>query len=156
MSSPPRSEIASLLRDLIYGAFLSLLTPWTVARQGSSVHAIVQARTLQWVAIPFSRGSSQPRDRTPVSCIGRWIIDPLSHLGSPHLALLCVNSFAKIVGRVLCALYSHRKPDGKRLHVWGDSQESTTKNFLSHESFLRVRAQDLSDCLKDSLAFSSL
>ena len=30
---------------------------------------ILQARIMEWVAIPFSRGSSQPRDRTQVSCI---------------------------------------------------------------------------------------
>ena len=35
---------------------------------GSSVHGILQARILDWVAIFFSRGSSQPRDWTPVSC----------------------------------------------------------------------------------------
>ena len=35
---------------------------------GSSVHGILQARILQWVAISFSRGSSQPRERTQVSC----------------------------------------------------------------------------------------
>ena len=34
----------------------------------SSVHGILQAGILEWVAIPFSRGSSQPRDRTQVSC----------------------------------------------------------------------------------------
>ena len=33
------------------------------------VHGILQARILEWVAIPFSRGSSQPRDQTQVSCI---------------------------------------------------------------------------------------
>ena len=36
---------------------------------GSSVHAIFQARVLEWVAFPFSRGSSWPRDQTRVSCI---------------------------------------------------------------------------------------
>ena len=36
---------------------------------GCSVHGILQARILGWVAMPFSRGSSQPRDRTQVSCI---------------------------------------------------------------------------------------
>ena len=36
---------------------------------GSSIHGIFQARLLQWVAISFSRGFSQPRDRTQVSCI---------------------------------------------------------------------------------------
>ena len=36
--------------------------------QGSSVHGILQARVLEWVAMPSSRGSSQPRDWTQVSC----------------------------------------------------------------------------------------
>ena len=36
---------------------------------GSSVHGILQARILKWVAISFSRGSSQPRDQTQVSRI---------------------------------------------------------------------------------------
>ena len=36
---------------------------------GSSVHGIFQARVLEWIAISFSRGSSQPRDQTRVSCI---------------------------------------------------------------------------------------
>ena len=38
----------------------------------SSVHGISQARTLEWVAISFSRGSSQLRDQTHISCTGRW------------------------------------------------------------------------------------
>ena len=35
----------------------------------SIVHGILQARILEWVAFPFSRGSSQPRDQTQVLCI---------------------------------------------------------------------------------------
>ena len=42
---------------------------------GSSVHGILLARIPEWVAVPFSRGSSQPRDQTWVSCIaGRYFI----------------------------------------------------------------------------------
>ena len=38
-----------------------------------TVHGILQAQILEWVAVPFSRGSSQPRDRTQVSLIaGRF------------------------------------------------------------------------------------
>ena len=38
-----------------------------------TVHGTLQARILEWVAFPFSRGSSQPRDQTQVSCIaGRF------------------------------------------------------------------------------------
>ena len=54
----------------------------------SSVHGILQARILEWVATPFSRGSSWPRDRTHVSCVScscRWILYSLSHLGSPNV-----------------------------------------------------------------------
>ena len=41
----------------------------------SCVHGILQARILEWVAIPFSRGSSQPGDPTQVSCTaGRFFI----------------------------------------------------------------------------------
>ena len=36
---------------------------------GSSVHGILQARILEWVAISFSKGSSRPRDQTQVSCL---------------------------------------------------------------------------------------
>ena len=41
---------------------------------GSFVHGISQARILEWVVISFSRESSQPRDQTCVSCIGRQIL----------------------------------------------------------------------------------
>ena len=42
----------------------------------SSLHEILQARILEWVAIPFCRGSSQPRDQTCISCIAftSWAI----------------------------------------------------------------------------------
>ena len=50
------------------------------SRAGSSVHGVLQARILEWVVIPFSRGSSQHRDRAQVSCIAGGFFT-LSHLG---------------------------------------------------------------------------
>ena len=53
--------------------------PWN-----SSVRGILQARILEWVAMPSSRGSSQPGDQTlclMVSCIGRQILYNSYHLG---------------------------------------------------------------------------
>ena len=53
----------------------------------SSVHGIFQARILEWVAMPSSRESSQPRDQTCISyvfCIGRWVLYHLRHQGSPN------------------------------------------------------------------------
>ena len=55
--------------------FLSCLTviPWAVALQAPLSMGILQARTLEWVAMSSSRGSSQPRDPTKVSHIaGRF------------------------------------------------------------------------------------
>ena len=51
------------------------MTLWTVAHQGS-IHGILHARILEWVAVPSSRGSSQPRDWNHVSyvsCVGRGV-----------------------------------------------------------------------------------
>ena len=48
---------------------------------GSSVHGILQARILEWVAMPSSRGSSPSRDRTRISCLLCW------HAGYLSLAL---------------------------------------------------------------------
>ena len=49
-----------------------------------TVHGILQARTLEWVAFPFSRGSLQPRDQTQVSHIAGGFFYQLSHKGSPQ------------------------------------------------------------------------
>ena len=56
---------------------------------GSSVHGIPQARTLEWVAISFSRGSSWYRDWASTSCIGRRI---LYHLATRKAFSWCLNN----------------------------------------------------------------
>ena len=64
---------------------LTLCDPMDCSPPDSSVHGILQTTILEWVAIPSSRGSSQPRDRTRISCIfcvPRQILYPLSYLGS--------------------------------------------------------------------------
>ena len=47
----------------------TLWISWTIAHQGPLVHRVLQARILEWVAVPFSEGYSPPRDRTWVSWI---------------------------------------------------------------------------------------
>ena len=50
---------------------------WTVAQQAPMSMGILQARILEWVAVPSSRGSSRPRNLTcvsHVSCFGRWVV----------------------------------------------------------------------------------
>ena len=58
---------------------------------GSSVRGIFQARILAWVAVPSSRISFQPRDRTRVSCvscIGRWVLYHWHHQTAKHITTL--------------------------------------------------------------------
>ena len=58
---------------LVTQSYLTFCNSMDCSPPDSSVHGILQARILDWVAIPFSGGSSQPRDRTWVSCIaGRF------------------------------------------------------------------------------------
>ena len=64
----------------------TLVIPCTENLLGCSVHGILQARILEWVVIPFSRGSSQPRNRTQVSCTVRQILYQLSHQGNPWVS----------------------------------------------------------------------
>ena len=69
---------------------LTLCNPMGYSPPGSSVHGISQPRILEWVTIPFSRGSSRSRDRTHISCTGRQVLHHLSHLGSSYeAASLC-------------------------------------------------------------------
>ena len=54
-----------------------LCNPMNCSLPGSFVHGILQTRILEWVAMPSSRGSSQPSDQTRISYIyfiGRWVL----------------------------------------------------------------------------------
>ena len=70
----------------------TLCNPMDCSLPGSSVHEIFQARILEWVAISFSRGSSQSRDQTRVSRIVGRCFYHLSHQGRVYL-----NSLHKAV-----------------------------------------------------------
>ena len=54
---------------LVDWSYLTLCNPMGCSLPGSSVHGFLQARLLEWVAIPFSTGSAPPRDQTQISCI---------------------------------------------------------------------------------------
>ena len=71
-------------------------TPWTAALPGSSVFEILQAKVLEWVTMPYSRGSSRPGDRTHnsyVSSIGQ--AGSLSLLASGNACLCPPDSDVK-------------------------------------------------------------
>ena len=60
------------MKLLVTQSCLTFCDPMDYILSGSSVHGILQARILEWVVIPFSRGSSRPRDQTQVSTAGRF------------------------------------------------------------------------------------
>ena len=63
------------VKVLVAESCLTLCNPVDCSPLGSPVHGVLQARTLEWTAISFSRGSFQPRDWTWVSCIeGRFFL----------------------------------------------------------------------------------
>ena len=70
----------------------TLCDPLDYSPPVSSVHGILQARMREWVAMPFSRGSSPPRDRTmsPVALSGQ--ADPQSHRSQAPPSILNVKA----------------------------------------------------------------
>ena len=86
------------------------VTPWTAAYQAPLPMGILQARILKWVAMPSSRGSSQPRNQTQVSHIAGGLFTVWA-TGKPTPADLF---------DIKCLLFS-RPWFSKRLHCYGGS-----------------------------------
>ena len=68
---------------LVAQSCLTLCDTMDCSPPGSSVHEIFQARILEWITISFSRGSSQPRDGTQVSCTAGRFFLPTELQGKP-------------------------------------------------------------------------
>ena len=129
----------------------TLCDPVDGSLPSSPVHGILQARILEWVAISFSRGSSRPRGRTPVSRIGgRHFNLWATRDGSQISQLLSLHSSAQKLQLelVLCSKRSHHsekpshsnkdKHDQKKKKKW--SYNGGTLKHLIH----RQETQDLS------------
>ena len=69
------------VKVLVVQSCPTLCDPMACNPPGSSVHEILQAGILEWVAMPFSRGSSRPRDQTRVSYVSCTGGQVLYHLG---------------------------------------------------------------------------
>ena len=91
----------------------TLCDPMDCSPPGSSVHGILQARILEWVAILFSRGSSQPRDRTQVSriagrCFSLWATRE-SWVGIKNaLSLIEILYLEDFIIKLLCILQQNK------------------------------------------------
>ena len=71
-----------------------------------SVHGILQVRILEWVAFPFSRGSSQPRNRAGVSCIAGGFLTSCATREAPYVSKFIVkdttqeHAMEEMIGKV--------------------------------------------------------
>ena len=88
-----------------------------------SVHGILQARILEWIAFPFSRGSSRSWNQTRVSCMGRQILYHLATWEAPlqwiHLANSTVATLSELTISRMNTIFSgikghHVPPHEKR------------------------------------------
>ena len=94
---------------------------------GSSVHGILQAGILERVAISFSRGSSQPRNRTQVSCIaGRFFTDWATRAYG-NLQMLTLNDVGTGNQRELWLFFALKFKTVKDLHLLGLLRENLVR-----------------------------
>jgi len=110
---------------LVAQSCLTLCDPTNCSLPGFSVHGILQAKILEWIAIPFSRGTSQPRDRTLVSCLAGRFFTIWATKRSPILSGLLLQGglvFTQLV------LSSQRTPPNKDKTLC----ESTSGSWLNH------------------------
>ena len=107
-------EIGTDIHTLCCAQLLSCIrlfaTPWTVAHQVPLSVGILQARILEWVAISYSRGSSQPRNGICVSIIGRQILQH-NDTWEAHSQCICVSKHcftSSIYITFICQLYFNK------------------------------------------------
>ena len=114
-----------------------LCDPMDCSLLGSSIHGILQARILEWIAIPSSKGSSWPNSWTLVSyvsCTGRWILYHQRHVGSPLGSLLQL--------RLVSHLHSHPR-QGRKASVDTLMKHVTSKITVAKEECDRLNKRPL-------------
>ena len=102
---PNFTSLWKYCESVIVQSYPALSNPMDNSSPGSSVHGIIQARILEWVAIPFTRGSSWPWDLTWVSCIaGRLFYQGKSLCWHPKMSLLVAFLTLHILKHQSCEL----------------------------------------------------
>ena len=101
---------------------------------GCTDHGILQARILEWVAFPFSGGSSQPRDWTQVSCIAGRFFYQLSCKGNPRVMEWVAYPFSRGSSR------SRNQTEISHIASGFFTNWALREAHLSHQSFLMCLA----------------
>ena len=120
------------VKVLVTQSCLTLCNPMDYSPPGSSVHGISQTRILEWVPIPFSRGSSQPRDQTCASYIedGFFTISATEEAQLTGASIPVTFGQRNVYSKILCFLLNFMSPlciqDARSL------PDTRSVNILSH------------------------
>ena len=150
-----------------------LCDPMDHSQPGSSFHGILQARILEWVAVPSSRGSSWSRDQTCVSCLLHWQAGSLP-LAPPGKLLCIIEMIVKLkmkasefgLSKALLGSVNHsflvsqeNSCLSREFLSWGDWMLMRKSNFLLegdekifHPYFRDARNSTTGNALNDSSA----
>ena len=139
-----------------YQSCLTLCNPLDCSPQGSSVHGIFQARIVEWVAISFSRESSQPRNQARVTCVSciasgfftHWAIREAHSVTGTDLIVrpftLSKICFPLTFHGSVCCSWAIQRPKcglssiGRHTNIWGQlptlipSVEAPLTHYLPH------------------------
>ena len=119
---------------------LTLCDPVDCSLPAFSVHGILQARILEWVAIPFPRGSSRSRDWTWVSCIaGRFFTTWATQGNRWSLFQFCKSwykLFINYMGILTCDSAFHWCFNNQTATSWSGFMNSIVKNIICCMSFI--------------------
>ena len=134
----------------------TLCSPMDYSPPGSSIHRVLQARVLEWVAMPFSRGSSSPRDWTWVSCIAGSFFTMWATREASWLALVCaqvqwspLGIWMKEMKFTACPgpLGSHRlSSDGWPGHRWDSGRSLFIVYLICLTSLTRISQRTHQKC----------
>ena len=128
-------------------------TLWTVAHQAPLSMVILQARILEWVAIPFSRGSSQPRDQTASlmfpALAGRFFTTSTTWEASQTFREQLMSNLLKLFQKTAqwgtLTLGGHHHPDTK---IW--QGDITKKENYRPVSLMNINAKVLQNSSKEN------
>ena len=119
---PKQSE--NCVKVLVTQSWTTLCNLLDCSQPGSSVHGILEAKILDWAAIPFSRGSSGPRDQTQVSrTAGRFstLWAPRKPKGTIAALITDLNRFSRIKRRDILRISKAMELVRKELGPTGDN-----------------------------------
>ena len=121
---------------LVSQACPTLCDPMDCSPPGSSVHGILQARILEWVAIPFSRGSSWPRDQIQASCTaGRFFTIWASREAFLLLALYSIGLTQFCIFSIICKFLTLEGTQDRPSHE--GCQGNDVARHISKQSMLQ-------------------